>query len=35
MSPRTKKTDDEDTLEVEVDTLEEEWGNVLDDLSNY
>jgi len=34
MSPRTKKKD-EDVYEVEVDTLEEEWGDVLDELSNY
>lgn len=34
MSPRSRKKD-EDTFEVEVDTLEEEWGDVLDELSNY
>lgn len=34
MSPRTKKKD-EDIYEVEVDTLEEEWGDVLDELHNY
>ena len=34
MSPRSRKKE-EDTIEVEVDTLEEEWGDVLDELSNY
>ncbi len=34
MSPRTKKMD-EDIYQVEVDTLEEELGDVLDELNNY
>lgn len=35
MSPRTKKQDmdEEDIAEIEVDTVEDEWGDVLEELS--
>ena len=34
MSPRTKKVDDDDdVVEIEIDTVEDEWGDVLEELS--
>ena len=30
-----KRKKKKDIIEVEVDTLEEEWGDVLEELGNY